>query len=57
MHKTNLKKTGGHLMNSNFSALLPLLLILFVLGALGGGNNNNQCCGNGLFGGDNCNCC
>ncbi|MCL2532034.1 MAG: hypothetical protein FWE40_07750 [Oscillospiraceae bacterium] len=45
-------------MNSNFSALLPLLLILFVLGALGGGNGNNQCCGgNGLFGGDNCNCC
>ena len=38
----------------NCNSILPLLLILFLLGSFGGGN---QCCGNGLFGGGNCNCC
>jgi hypothetical protein len=45
MHKKI--KMGGHLMNCNLNSLLPLLLILLLLGALGNGNN---CCDTGLFG-------
>ena len=51
MHK-QIQKRGGISMNGN--SILPLLLILFLLGTF---NNGNQCCCNGLFGGDNCNCC
>jgi hypothetical protein len=40
---------GGHLMNCNLNSLLPLLILLLLLGALGNGNGN--CCpDNGLFG-------
>ena len=47
---------GGHLMNCNLNSLLPLLILLLLLGALG--NSNNCCPDNGLFGpnSNGCNC-
>jgi len=49
---------GGHLMNCNLNSLLPLLILLLLLGALG--NGACGCPDNGLFGpnstGCNCSC-
>jgi len=39
---------GGHLMNCNLDSLLPLLILLLLLGALG--NSNSACPNSGLFG-------
>lgn len=58
MHKNARKrksiKTGGLLMNCNLNSILPLLLILFLIGALGSGNENGSFCGCNNNG---CNCC
>ena len=45
---------GGHLMNCNLNSLLPLLILLLLLGALG--NGNCGCQDNGLFGPNSSGC-